>query len=481
MNLYVKIMLNLWWVNVVLALIVIFFGRKNPRSTLIWVMCLTFLPVIGFILYLFLGQDYTKSKMFKIKEKEDKYIRNFSNSQIDSIRDGKFWYTNSKSREYDDLIEMSLKLDESFYTQDNEVKLYFSGEDKFKALIEDLKNAEKTIDMQYYIFKHDIIGKKILKILEEKAKKGVKIRFIYDAVGGRTLRKPQFKKLKKYGGRVAIFFPSIFPIINIRLNYRNHRKIVVIDDKIAYCGGFNIGDEYLGKNKRFGFWRDTHIRIKGNGVWGLKIRFLKDWNYASGDELKSISEMGKGFNSIGNSGVQIVTSGPDTTFDNIKNVMFKMINGAKKFIYIQTPYFIPDTGIMDALKTAILSGVNVNIMIPSKPDHIFVYWASYSYIGELLNMGANCYAYKKGFLHSKIMIVDDYISTVGSANMDIRSFMLNFEANAIIYDEKVNQDLKKQFFVDMIDSIQITKDLYENRTKIIKIKEAFSRLLSPIL
>ena len=240
MNLYVKIMLNLWWVNVVLALIVIFFGRKNPRSTLIWVMCLTFLPVIGFILYLFLGQDYTKSKMFKIKEEEDKYIRNFSNSQIDSIRDGKFWYTNSKSREYDDLIEMSLKLDESFYTQDNEVKLYFSGEDKFKALIEDLKNAEKTIDMQYYIFKHDIIGKKILKILEEKAKKGVKIRFIYDAVGGRTLRKPQFKKLKKYGGRVAIFFPSIFPIINIRLNYRNHRKIVVIDDKIAYCGGFNM-------------------------------------------------------------------------------------------------------------------------------------------------------------------------------------------------------------------------------------------------
>ncbi|MDO5689845.1 MAG: cardiolipin synthase [Tissierellia bacterium] len=478
----VRIWNNLWWMNILMAIVVIILGRnKNPRSTLMWLMVLVFLPVVGFLLYLFLGQDYTKRKMFMLKEEQDRFITEVSLFQRDFISEGKFFYNNEKSQSYYDLIKMNLKLDESFYTQDNEISMFYWGRDKFYSLIKDLENANRSIDMQYYIFEDDTLGKRIIRVLERKAKEGLKVRLLYDGVGSRRLRKKTFERLIENGGQVAVFFPSIFPIFNVKLNYRNHRKIVVIDDEIGYVGGFNVSDDYLGLRKKFGPWRDTHARIVGSGVLGLKFRFLKDWQYAHGDKKDPVEPIVGSYNPNGHSGVQIVTSGPDTQFENVKNAYFKMITSAKEAIYIQTPYFVPDETIMDALKTAIISGIDVHIMIPRMPDHPFVYWATTSYAGELIKLGAKVYKYEKGFLHCKVLIVDDYIASVGSANMDIRSFALNFEVISIIYDEEINRDLRGQYRRDIENSLAYTEQLYRERGLIIKAKEAFSRLLSPIL
>ncbi len=473
---------NLWWLNIVLAFIVVFLGRnRNPRSTLMWLMILVFIPIMGFVLYLFFGQDYTKRKMFILKEEQDQFVNEVSLFQRDFIAEGKFFHNSEKSKPYKDLIEMTLRLDESFYTQDNEIELFFWGKDKFQSLIQDLKEAKHSIDIQYYIFHDDDLGKQILRILEKKAKEGVRVRFLYDGVGSRKLRKKAFTTLRENGGLVEIFFPSLIPILNIKLNYRNHRKIVVIDDRVGYVGGFNVSEDYLGMHKRFGPWRDTHLRISGSGVLGLKFRFLKDWQYAHGDASEPEENVTGEYNPKGNSGVQIITSGPDTRLENIKNAYFKMITGAKRSVFIQTPYFVPDEAIMDALKTAIISGVDVRIMIPKMPDHPFVYWATTSYVGELIRLGAKVYKYQKGFLHCKVLIVDDYISAVGSANMDIRSFLLNFEVSAIVYDSKINTKLMEQYFLDIENSIEYTREMREQRGNIVKIKEAFSRLLTPVL
>ncbi|MDO5717988.1 MAG: cardiolipin synthase [Tissierellia bacterium] len=473
---------SVWWINILFALLVVFLGRhKNPKSTLMWVMVLTFLPGLGIILYLLLGQDYRKRKMFELKEEQDEFINHIALFQADFISKGKFFFNNEKTKDYYDLIKMNLEVDESFYTHDNEIDIFYWGRDKFESLLNDIENAEKSIDIQYYIFRNDGIGRRIIRALERKAKEGVAVRFLYDGVGGRGLKKKDFSQLIKNGGEVNVFFPGLIRHLNIKLNYRNHRKIIVIDNKIGYVGGFNVGDDYLGLFKNIGPWRDTHLRIRGSGVLGLKFRFLKDWQYASATGLESEEILSGSYNPDGNSGVQIITSGPDTQFENIKNTFFKMITSAKKEVYIQTPYFVPDEAIMDALKTAIISGIDVNIMIPGNPDHPFVYWASLSYLGEILRAGGNVYLYKNGFLHCKAVIIDDYISTVGSANMDIRSFNLNFEVNAVVYDEMVNSSLKNQFKEDIKFSEEMTLEDYDSRGKIVKIKESFSRLLSPIL
>jgi cardiolipin synthase len=270
-------------------------------------------------------------------------------------------------------------------------------------------------------------------------------------------------------------------MINIRVNYRNHRKIAVIDGKEAFVGGFNIGDEYLGENKRFGYWRDTHLKIVGSAANSLQQRFLLDWRYASNEKIAFDKKYFPCIYSNGNIGIQIVSSGPDSEWEQIKNGYIKMINSAKKSVYIQTPYFIPDESILEALKIASLSGVDVRIMIPSKPDHLFVYWASLSYVGELLKSGVKSYKYNKGFIHSKAIVVDGKISSVGTANMDVRSFRLNFEVNAFIYDSSVSERLTKIFEEDIKCCTEITQELYGSRSLFIKFKESISRLLSPVL
>lgn len=281
----------------------------------------------------------------------------------------------------------------------------------------------------------------------------------------------------------AEFFPAVLKHLQLRMNYRNHRKIVVIDNKVAYVGGFNIGKEYIGLDPKFGYWRDTHLRIEGTALLQLEIRFLLDWNYAAKENLftnsKYLEIEAKSYKS--GCEMQIISSGPDSRMKIIRDNYVRLIGKAQKSIYIQSPYFIPDDAMLNALIIAIYSGIDVNIMIPCKPDHPFVYWATYSYIGELVMAGAKCYTYDNGFLHAKGIVVDDKVFCYGTANMDIRSFGLNFEVNAVVYNEQKATEMRQIFENDLEHCSQITKDVYASRSLMIRIKEQVSRLLSPLL
>lgn len=467
--------------NVILAFILIFLERKDPSATWAWIMVLLLVPYLGFILYLTLGQNLSRQKIFDTKTEEDQIIRKILLEQISYIQNNEAFFNDKEMVNYQDMIRMQLISDNSIFTQDNKVEIFTDGNEKFEALLNSIESAEHHIHMLYYIIKNDSLSKKVVKALTKKAKEGVEVRLLYDALGGRTLPKNFFNELIEAGGKVASFFPSKIPYINLRINYRNHRKLVIIDGKCGFIGGFNIGNEYLGLSKKFGYWRDTHLKITGSAVLMMQTRFFLDWRHASKEKNDFSDKYYPIIDSKGTTGIQIVSSGPDSEQEQIKIGYLKMINSARESIYIQTPYFVPDQSILEALKIASLSGVDVRIMIPNKPDHIFVYWASYSYIGELLNYGIKAYTYEKGFLHAKTMVIDGKISSVGTANIDVRSFRLNFEVNAFIYDTKTSEKLKKIFENDLKDCSEITIEKYKNRSKVVMFKESISRLLSPIL
>ena len=334
----------------------------------------------------------------------------------------------------------------------------------------------------YYLFKSDAAGKTLRDALIEKAKQGVKVNVVYDSSGNLKTNLYFFRDLIKAGGKVHPFFPSIFKLINSNFCYRNHRKMVVIDGEYGYIGGFNVGDEYINENKHIGFWRDTHIRIRGEAVNDLTNRFLLDWCYASGEEIEDFSKFyPKNPIRDGDIAIQIVTSGPDHNEEYIKNAYMKMINNAKKYVYLETPYFVPDSPMLEALKLSALSGVDVRLIIPGKPDHIFMKWAASAYIGDLLNAGAKVYLYQNGFIHAKTIVADGKVCTVGTANMDMRSYSLNFEVNAFIYDDRVANNLETQFFKDIEDCKVMTKEEYDKRSITLRIRESIIRLISPIL
>ncbi len=468
--------------NMIFAAIVIFLERRDASSTWAWILVLFFIPGLGFILYILLGQNLSRRKMFQWEDQKKLGVDELIANQIDAISQKKFCYLSDVEKEYHDLIYLHLLNNDALLTQDNKVDIFTDGKEKFKCLLKDIENAKDHIHLQYYIFRKDDIGQQLMQALIKKAKEGVKVRLLYDDLGSRRLTKRFFRELREAGGEVEAFFASKLRIINLRINFRNHRKLVIIDGKIGYLGGFNVGDEYLGLDPKFGYWRDTHLRIRGTAVLEIQTRFILDWNQASERHDISYSEnlFPKDI-SAGNVSMQIVSSGPDSVYEQIKNGYIKMIASAKESILIQTPYFIPDASILDALRIASLSGVDVRIMIPNKPDHPFVYWATYYYIGEMLNSGVKAYIYDNGFIHCKTIVVDQKISSVGSANIDVRSFRLNFEANAFIYNEEIAAKLTRDFYDDMKVSRELTLEKYQQRSLWIRFKESVSRLLSPIL
>ncbi|MFP4697180.1 MAG: cardiolipin synthase [Eubacteriales bacterium] len=479
-TIYKWMMSNILVVNILLAILIVFFERRNPTSVWSWILILIFFPIGGFILYLFLGQDLRRKKLFKVKEIEDE-VNRIIRRQEEKIFRNEFKSMDPLFQEFRDMIMFNLVSNSAIYTGDNEIDIFTNGDNKFDALIDSINNAKSFIHMQYYIFRNDELSKRICDALCKKAEEGIEVRILYDGMGCIRLRKRFWKNLLKCGVKVAEFFPPYLPKINLRLNFRNHRKIVVIDGYQGFVGGFNIGKEYIGKSKKFGHWRDTHIKIVGSAVDSLQMRFLLDWHYASRENLIRYDKYFPTKVLAGKNGVQIVSSGPDSKRQNIRNNYLKMIMKAKKNIYIQTPYFIPDDAIIEALKIAALSGIDVKVMIPDKPDHPFVYWASVSYIGELIDSGAKCYKYTNGFLHSKVILIDGLVSSVGTANLDIRSFRLNFEVNALIYNANTTEELEEIFLEDINKSTEITKYLYNKRSLVVKIKESISRLLSPVL
>jgi cardiolipin synthase len=480
-ELFLRFFNLLFFINILFAFAVVFIERKNPASTWTWLMVLLFLPSIGFIFYLFLGQNLKRTRMFKLKKEEKENLSSIITKQKEFLNNGNLTKTNPYLSKYSDIMKLNLCSDNSFYTNNNKVTIFVDGKAKFDQLKENLNNAESYIHMEYYIFQNDNLGKSILDILCKKAKEGVEVKLLFDGMGCLKVPKSFFAPLIKAGGKSACFFPPFLPYINLRLNFRNHRKICTIDGKYAFIGGFNIGDEYLGLSKKFGFWRDTHLFIQGDAIDAMELHFLMDWRYGCKEDLTFDGKFFSHRPHLGKTGLQIVSSGPDSTFNSIKNGYLKMIGKAEKNIYIETPYFIPDDSILEALKIASLSGVDVRIIIPSKPDHPFVYWASTSYMGELLESGVKCYTYNKGFLHSKFLSIDGSISSVGTANLDIRSFTLNFEINAFIYDKDITSDLDYSFMDDLKYCDELSIENYTSRSIIVKFKESISRLLSPIL
>jgi cardiolipin synthase len=320
-----------------------------------------------------------------------------------------------------------------------------------------------------------------MSLLEKKAEEGVEVRLMFDSLGGRSITKERIDKLKKSGVKVASFFSSSIPFFNFKINYRNHRKIVVIDGEIGFIGGFNVGDEYIGLNPKIGYWRDTHLKIRGDAVVDLQTRFFLDWGHATKEDMMYRPKYFPDTANNGTVGIQIISSGPDKLDEAIKRNYVKMINSAKESICIQTPYFVPDASVLEALKIAASSGIDVSIMIPCKPDHLFVYWATYWYCGELLQHGVKIYTYENGFIHAKTLVIDGIVSSVGTANFDVRSFRLNFEGNAIIYDTKISSKLRDYFIEDLNYSLELTREVYLERGIIIRFKESISRLLAPLL
>lgn len=477
---------NLSWViivlNIFLATAVIFLERRNASATWAWLMVLYFIPVLGFIMYLILGQKVRKRQLSKLLGDNERVIKHALETQREELKANRLVPPDSELAEYQDMIYLNLTTGLALYTTNNIVDIYTDGQQKFDALIADIEAAEHHIHLVYYIVRDDELGRRLMRALTAKAAAGVEVRFLYDHIGSSRLPGRFFKELRASGGKEAAFFPSRIPYLNLKINYRNHRKLAIIDGKTGYIGGFNIGDEYLGLNKHFGQWRDTHLKVQGSAVLQMQAQFLLDWNLAASGKIE-LSEIyfpdPRGV--PGHIGMQLVASGPDTEYQEIKNAYIKMIYGARSSVCLQTPYFVPDDSLLSALKVAALSGVEVSIMLPSKPDHFFVYWATQSYLGELLASGIKVYLYEKGFLHAKTLVVDSKVASVGTANLDIRSFKLNFEMNAFIYDSATAVRLMEIFGRDIEDSRLLTREAYDGRPLFNRFRESISRLLSPIL
>jgi len=476
------LMRYLVYFNLVFAILIVFFKRRDPKTVWTWLLLLYFIPFLGFVFYLLIGTDLRKRKMFKVKGMEER-LNEAIRLQEYQIRNHELECKVPEITGYADLVMYNLDTMGAILTDDNDLSIFSDGNAKFEALLKDIRNAKDFIHMQYYIIKNDVVFTRIQEELIKKAEEGVEVRILFDAMGCRFVSGKVWKELAKKGIKTAEFFPAVMRKLHLRMNYRNHRKIVVIDNKVAYVGGFNVAKEYVGLEEKFGYWRDTHLRIMGTAVSGLAKRFLLDWNYAAKENLFLEEKYLTGYapGQKDHCEIQIISSGPDSSEQTIRDNYVRLIHKAKKNIYIQSPYFIPDEALMSALFVAIHSGIEVNIMIPCKPDHPFVYWATYSYVGELVMAGANCYTYNNGFLHAKGIIVDEKVFCYGTANMDIRSFALNFEVNAMVYDEKKAQEMTRLFKTDLQYCEKITQDAYARRTLWLRIKEQMSRLLSPLL
>ncbi|MFR7995491.1 MAG: cardiolipin synthase [Clostridium sp.] len=468
-------------VNLLTMAFMIFKEKRSTNSIIAWILILYLAPYVGFIVFILIGRKMNNANMFGFKNAELNTFKSYLNKNEEKNKYNK----ESLYEKNKDMILALEAMDYSPYRNDNNVSMYSDGKLFFNELLKNLKKAKKSINIEFYIFKNDDIGTKILNVLEEKAKEGVEVRLLYDSIGSRSLNRNVLNKLINEGGKVGEFFPSWLKFININMNFRNHRKIVVIDNNVGFVGGFNVGDEYLGKDSKFGYWRDTHIKFTGSAVNDLNLRFLADWRYATKEEvsLEEIFEANEENSNSNNVGMQIVSSGPNLSDKyEIKMAYLKMIQKAKKYLYIQSPYLIIDNSISDSLKLAAASGVDVKIMIPGKGDHPFVYWANLVYAGDLIKEGIRVFHYdKNAFLHAKTVVIDDEVCSIGTANMDTRSFELNFEVSSFIYSEKIAKEQKYEFENDMKRCEELTLEKYQNRSRIVKIKESLSRLFSDVL
>lgn len=473
------IVLVIYYVLVVSAIVTILLENINPSKTVAYILVLALFPFFGLIVYYLFGQEYRKSKIFNRKDIAN---INIIKSVGENLRFEEKKFDNN-DLELDDkikLIKLLKTSEKSPLTLNNNVEILRNGEVKFKRLIQDLEQAKHYIHLEYYIIRDDRIGTEVLDILSEKAKAGVEVKLSYDDVGS-SLSSGMKHQLDQSRVEHFPFMPVMFSSLTGKSNYRNHRKIAIIDGVIGYVGGINISDNYINDGSSQNYWRDTHLRIYGDAVKVLQFHFLTTWNFVSGKALDVKKSYFPEVNVETNVALQIAASGPDTNWANIMEAILTAINNAESYIYLTTPYFIPNDQIISALQIASKIGVDVKLLIPKVSDSWVAENAMNSYLETLMDAGVKVYRYNKGFIHAKTMVVDDVFSTIGSCNIDNRSFNINFEINALIYDKEQSKILKAHFLEDLNTSECIHLELWKNRSKLSKLKESFARLWSPLL
>ncbi|REE24931.1 cardiolipin synthase [Winogradskyella pacifica] len=460
------------------AVVTILLKKVNPTKALSYIIGLLALPFLGLIVYYLFGQEYRKNKIFSRK--------NVLNQSIVKRIQDELELEAKEVNEVDDLLDQKSKVipllynnENSKLTINNDIKLIKNGDEKFKLLFKDIEEAEHHIHLEYFIIKDDKIGRELLDLLCKKASEGLEIRIAIDDVGSSITSKMK-RKLKDCGIAMHPFMPVRFSNSTGKMNYRDHRKIVVVDGKIGYVGGINVSDAYVNANNDR-YWRDTHVRIVGEAVKQLQILFFTTWDFVSGDELEISKTYFPDHNCKENIPLQIAASGPDTDWSNIMEAIFVAITNAEDHVYITTPYFIPNSEIVTALQVLARSNKEVKIIVPKKSDSWIAEYATNSYLEMLLEAGVEVYRYTKGFIHAKTMVVDGVFCTVGTTNMDYRSFNINFEVNALIYNKKISSELTEFFNEDLKHCEKLELNSWKNRSKRTKLIEAVARLMAPIL
>ena len=462
---------------------VLFAERKRPASSMAWVLVLIFLPVIGFLLYLVFGTGFrvNKRRRYAIKSLVDAAYTSLLCDRLAPGREEHHARHPANARPLDPMRRAG----DGSLTTDNAAEVFTDGSACFSRMLEDIRRAKHHVHLLYFIFRCDGIGSEILSCLTEKARQGVEIRLMYDSLGSFFFVGRKLRELKQAGGQVLAFAPIFSSFSSsFQINYRNHRKITVVDGRVGYVGGMNVGDEYLGRHPRLRPWRDTTLRLTGSAVWFLQGRFLMDWSYCSDREPQAALPLDKFFPTPacngGHLGVQIASSGPDTDESPIKYGLLSLFYTARRTLYIQTPYYAPDVSILDALQAAARSGVDVRLMIPKLFDHWIVHKSTLGYARQMLASGVRVFLYQ-GFLHAKTVVADGAVATIGTSNLSIRSFTQNFEVNAFIHDASFATAQEKLFLRDQENCREVTEEWFAARPWTVRAAYNVSRLLAPLI
>ncbi|WP_310993402.1 cardiolipin synthase [Aequorivita marina] len=472
---------------VILVCARVIYDTQSTTKTLAYLLSVIFLPFVGIIIYFSIGVNYRKRKMYSKKVFNNPEVEETMQNRILKISESIFATRSKSVKSFQKLATLILSQTSSPITQGNDVSLLLNGENKFPEALQAIENAKHHIHIAYYIYEPDDIGTKIIDLLIKKAQEGVKVRFIYDDFGSRAIRKKQVPRLKAAGVAVFPFYKIKLIALANRLNYRNHRKIIVVDGIIGFVGGINVSDKYINaantENKLY--WRDTHLRIQGPAVSTLQYIFMGDWNYCAGKKLAPnthyFPETKEAYQTDSDKIVQIAASGPDSDTPLIQQSLLEAISLAQEEILITTPYFIPGESIIESLVIAATSGTKVKLLVPGISDSMLVNYAARSYYSRLLDAGAEIYRYEKGFVHAKTLVADQQLAMVGTANMDLRSFDLNFEVNALVYDEGIANQLREAFYNDLKDATPIAVKTWNERSKFTKFLEKLAGLFSPLM
>ncbi|MBD0776725.1 cardiolipin synthase [Maribacter sp. ANRC-HE7] len=449
----------------------------KPAKTLAWLLAIFTIPVAGILLYWMIGRNRRKYSWKDIQEDIaiNNYLKKIQRNQ-DAVET-----LDMESKGFAKLTRLVEKNDGFKPTRNNEVTILKNGKATFDAIFEALEAADKYIYLLYYIFEEGELADRLITLFKKKVKNGVKIKIIYDGVGSYSLSKKYISKLKSIGVEVYPFLPFKFGRFLASINYRNHRKIIIVDGKVAFTGGINISDKYLKGDLVLGKWHDMHLRLRGASVRELQVVFEIDWFLVSGDNSEFNKELLPLREKVGNQIVQIVYGGPDDYFSPIGQTYFAMINNAKEYIYITNPYIIPGTAILKSLEVAANSGIDVRLLVSANADSVLVNWSVRSYFESFLLAGVKIYLFPEGFLHSKIIVSDDNLVSIGTANMDIRSFEQNYEVNAMVYDSKTALLLKQEFLNEIENSIPLDYKSFKDRPYLERLKEGFAKIFSPLL